>query len=202
MDLKFCVHVGRKLGVEVDLTELDETVGLIYVCDEIEESIIKDIEEWEGAVMKGSLVFRLIVPSKGNSGNEAVDDWCFDNQAEIIELTREVEEDDDDEFVDKFGIDRIVEVMESNLWEVAQRKPLKAEDQELEAAAQLGIELDPVGADFMKNFRKVMKQDGMFDLETTINQLQQIRSYGETLPEDKRKDLAAFVSLMVANEIE
>ncbi|KAJ3105382.1 hypothetical protein HDU97_008136 [Phlyctochytrium planicorne] len=205
-DVQIYAHASTALTSEFDLTLLDDVVGLIYVCEEAQISTTKEIDIWNDAFPPNAILFRIIVTQSDGEVEEAIEDWCFDNQAEIVSMTRNEEDNKSGEgdAFDKFGIDRIMEVLENNLWEVSQNPKNQEEDLEddnSDGIPDLGIELEPEGLDFLKGFRKSMKDESMFDLENTIVKLQQMKAYGETLSEEKRKDFAAMVSVMVAGDL-
>ncbi|ORY31104.1 hypothetical protein LY90DRAFT_627218 [Neocallimastix californiae] len=113
-----------------------------------------------------------------------IENWTIENDFEYIDFenTEETEE-------GKNGIARAIEALETNMWENAIMKKGNEKDEESDEDKKLMEEVEDLRN---KLFSKLDDDDGFDNL---ITNLKNLKEFGQNLPDDARRDLAAKVAL-------
>ncbi|ORX82984.1 hypothetical protein BCR32DRAFT_292293 [Anaeromyces robustus] len=171
--------------------------GFIFVFDKYKPSSFEDIKKWNEIINDFDINVRLCIgkPSKEKSETDKeklekfyddIENWTIENDFEYIDFenTEKTEE-------GKNGIERAIEALETNMWENAVMKKGndKDENEDEDEEKKLMEEVEELRT---KLFSKLDDDDGFDNL---ITNLKNLKAYGQNLPDDARRDLAAKVAL-------
>lgn len=94
-----------------------EAVIILFNLDQDNEYI--KIKEVSDTLKSGCLEVSILVNINEQTSGSKYDDvfqWCVDNNFELVQIHDEKEEDEEDEFPEKVGVDRIIEALKSHVW--------------------------------------------------------------------------------------
>ncbi|KAJ3117102.1 hypothetical protein HDU96_007891 [Phlyctochytrium bullatum] len=193
LDAELCIVTGQDLSASLEGSLLESIVGVVGFTTKpnvfksatdsnLFQAELKDAFDWLcDNAKRRPLVFQAIVSSDEADVDEDMSDWLYDVGIELINNLS------DDE---KSGVDRLVEAIESNMWEVCgsmQGSKEESPSTAPEIAPAEGSILDAperivertsfiyVLVAVVKDFAASVKRDGVFDLEQTIMKLRQIK---------------------------
>ncbi|KAJ3126765.1 hypothetical protein HK098_007144 [Nowakowskiella sp. JEL0407] len=116
--------------------------------------------------------------------------WSIENGFEFVDLNDSEEPEADTEFNEKFGVDRILEALESNIWDGCARN-------DRASGTVNGIKHDEIISDSGGD-EEVIGDDVqalLVDFESAIGKLQALREMGRTLSDEDRRNLAERIAL-------
>jgi len=173
--------------------EFEAVVILFELCDEISFARAKDwvrmlgVEDIEIKVLfsKGSIEAKDIETAK-----EHVDSWCVQNTFEFVDSVQN----DDGEFSEKIGFDRVKEILDTHLWPNMNRKPkefLKGSDKSQEEAKNLATSNDIETDEAILNGDEAQLES----FEELFGKMHEMKLHAQSLPDDQRKEYAEKVTL-------
>lgn len=116
-EIKLCTTKKRTVGTEEFADGVEAIV--IYFNASQEESF--DLAKaWLPYLKEISPAVQLLVckniPQKSANLRHAIHMWCLDNDFELVELEPEVKADEDDDFQETTGIQRIIQALHAHMW--------------------------------------------------------------------------------------
>ncbi|KAI8974989.1 hypothetical protein BDB01DRAFT_381084 [Pilobolus umbonatus] len=145
-----------------------------------------------------------------------IDDWCIAHNFDLVDMDETT-----DRVMDKVGIDLVVDILQTNLWDGMVKKngggPVTDDDlvrvyatielQELTVNASVPfkegdtLELpsrDEIETMHSQLFGSIEEEDG---LDRAFEAIQSMREHAKTLPDDERRKIAAQVALSFAAQL-
>jgi len=169
--------------------------AFIFVFDKYKPESFEDIKKWNEIINDFDINVKLCIGKPSNKKTESdkkklekfyddIENWTIENDFEYIDFenTEETEE-------GKNGIARAIEALETNMWENAIMKKGNEKDEESDEDKKLMEEVEDLRN---KLFSKLDDDDGFDNL---ITNLKNLKEFGQNLPDDARRDLAAKVAL-------
>ncbi|OUM69112.1 hypothetical protein PIROE2DRAFT_3005, partial [Piromyces sp. E2] len=155
----------------------------------------EDIKKWNEIINDFDINVKLCVGKATDSKSETdkeklekfyddIDNWTLDNDFEYIDF-----ENNEATEEGKNGVERVIEALETNMWENAVMKKGNDNDEEDDEDKKLMEEVEELRK---KLFSKLDDDDGFDNLITNLKNLKDI---GQSLPDEARRDLAAKVAL-------
>ncbi|KAJ3414184.1 hypothetical protein HDV05_006889 [Chytridiales sp. JEL 0842] len=236
VDLKFWIDsieensAENKESNEDKWSEVAAAVdAVIYVFDPLHPETMNPIKTAVDFIKTIDPEVLLCVAAKSTeSPSEAVldevSDWCVENGFEFIDLNDQEPIDlssTGTSYDEKFGIERVIEALESNMWKGMRRKAKDSIARATENDTQndeIGfvqesmefLEIDDQfdGVDGLPSLDEVKKMhDALFGddeeedgLERAVERLKQLRDIGKNMDDQARHDLAARVALSLLLE--
>ncbi|XP_052701441.1 alpha- and gamma-adaptin-binding protein p34-like [Crassostrea angulata] len=116
-EIKLCTTKKRTVGTEEFADGVEAIV--IYFNAGQEESF--DLAKaWLPYLKEISPAIQLLVckniPQKSANLRHAIHMWCLDNDFELVELEPEVKVDEEDDFQETTGIERIIQALHAHMW--------------------------------------------------------------------------------------
>ncbi|KAJ3183234.1 hypothetical protein HDU85_002260 [Gaertneriomyces sp. JEL0708] len=129
--------------------------------------------------------------------------WCIQNELEYVDMTMVSESDGDTAAIegDSFGIDRIKEALENNMWKHMRRKgaagaAAETPSEGLPSLSDIERARDLIFGKFLAAEDDLqLHDDDDMDMEHAISSLQNLRAIGQTLSDTDRRTLAARIAL-------
>ena len=183
-NIKVCI--SKEFQIEKVNKGYIEAVIILFNLDQ-ENEFIK-IKEVSNTLKSGCLEVSILVNINEQTSGSKYDDvfqWCIDNNFELVQIHDKTEEDEEDEFPEKVGIDRIIEALRSHVW----------------SNHILHEENDNVRKPNLKSNTKEQKTDEQGDIENmqTFEELfgnfEKMKEKAQTLHSDDRKEYAEKVTL-------
>ena len=148
---------------------------------------ILDVKDIEIKVLfsKGSKESKELETSK-----EHVDSWCVKNSFEFVDSVQN----DDGEFSDKIGFDRVREILDTHLWPNMKRKPkefLKSSVKSQEEDNNLAKSNDNETDEAILNGDETQLES----FEALFGKMHDMKLHAQSLPDDQRKEYAERVTL-------
>ena len=163
-----------------------EAVIILFNLDQDNEYI--KIKEVSDTLKSGCLEVSILVNINEQTSGSKYDDvfqWCVDNNFELVQIHDEKEEDEEDEFPEKVGVDRIIEALKSHVW----------------SNHTLHEEKDNSRTPNLESNTKKQKPNEQGDMENmqTFEELfgnfEKMKEKAQTLHGDERKEYAEKVTL-------
>ncbi|KAJ3046231.1 hypothetical protein HDV00_000043 [Rhizophlyctis rosea] len=215
----------KQLGNSVD--------GFIYVFDRNKPETFTDLRAWASFLSHVEPNVALCIAngptpdhhSSSASVSGSIDeweDWCVSNGVEFIDIMQSAADQttsDDMLGEEQVGFDRIVEALESNMWDGLRRKqnPNRQrevigndEDEDHDAAEEHHDLFDDINdlpdSEAVRQtheqiFGRGTDDDEADGFERSLNALRGLREYGQNLPDIERRALAARVALSFGLEL-
>ncbi|KAG5882531.1 hypothetical protein JTB14_038142 [Gonioctena quinquepunctata] len=125
IDTKYYTAKVNLVGLEDDPQRCESFAnkieGLIILMDANKQSGLEDLRKWDFFENHSNLEVKLLVSNYCNNDtkitkNEALE-WCLKRSFEFIELyPSNIEHNKDDLIEEKFGVERVVEALQSHTW--------------------------------------------------------------------------------------
>ncbi|ORX44151.1 hypothetical protein BCR36DRAFT_335009 [Piromyces finnis] len=169
--------------------------AFIFVFDKYKPESFEDIKKWNDIISEFDINVRLCVGKASNNKSETdknklekfyddIENWTLDNDFEYIDF-----ENNEATEEGKNGVERIIEALETNMWENAVMKKGNEDDEDNDEDEKLMKEVEDLRN---RLFSKFDDDDGFDNL---ITNLKNLKDFGQSLPDEARRDLAAKVAL-------
>ncbi|KAJ3046374.1 hypothetical protein HK097_000915 [Rhizophlyctis rosea] len=215
-----------------DWKQLSDSVdGFIYVFDRAKPETFQDLPKWSNFLSHTDPNISLCIANNTDTQSSPSadistqlgewEDWCLGNGVELIDIVQ-----NDTEGVsgydgvgeERVGFDRIVEALETNMWDGMRRKDgcggkpeVQLDDDADDDHEEIGEDDDDLFGDFedpsaVRRTHELIfgnKKDGGDDdpFERSWNTLKGLRDFGQNLPDAERRALAARVALSFGLEL-
>ncbi|KAG0171630.1 hypothetical protein DFQ29_008729 [Apophysomyces sp. BC1021] len=213
--------------------ETDNGIGqvvdaFVYVFSKDKPSTFDGIREWLPFLENCDPSIRLCIGTGANKkAEDAVEDWCIDNQIEYIDLDETT-----DMPLDKAGVSLAVDVLQTNMWDGLTQKTkvsghsnsVDEDEQLLKELKDLSLQVDDQETNILQfsdddgdgeidlpnqeEIRQMQDKlfgdiDGEDGLDKAFETLQAMRGMdqGKNLPDEERRRLAAQVALSFAAQM-
>lgn len=142
--------------------------------------------------------------------SESIVEWCHDNQFEIVCVNNQNFEELETDIIEKVGFERIYEALEANMWEnmvyMTDLRPQNIETSNskvlLENDDEIHNDLNELNDMFLKGL-KFENEDNFEEqiehFENVVNKLNRMKKMAESLPDDKRREVAASIALSLSS---
>ncbi|TPX36285.1 hypothetical protein SmJEL517_g01643 [Synchytrium microbalum] len=201
--------------------------AVIYVFDRAEPTTFTHIHPWSDFLSSHDPNVSLCVAHSmddrqdSSSGLDACEDWCIDLGFEFVDVCASATSEDagdggnSDAAREKFGFPRIIEALESNMWDGLVRKPTRTSgvsgditsaQNRLSApvttstGSRGGSDLAALYTETMSSFaRELSDNDDEDDLdaegfEVALQRLRHLREQSKLLSDEERRELTAKIS--------
>lgn len=168
--------------------------AFIFVFDKYNPESFEDVKKWNEIINDFDINVKLCIGKVSDTKKETdkeklekfydeIENWTIENDFEYIdhEISEATEE-------GKNGIERVIEALETNMWENAVMKKGNEKDEE-DDEEKLMKEVEDLRN---KLFSNLDDDDGFDNLVTNLKNL---KEFGQKLPDNQRRDLAAKVAL-------
>jgi len=201
-----------------DLEELQQTCDTLLIVFETPSiDSFNTITSWCSTnlnLQEGNFSTTLCISKSQNTNiEEVINEWCLENGSEYIAVDDKIQETNvqsNTPFEEKFGIDRIVEVLECNMWPSMVQKTESGRTKEItdsinqEKQSKTSTVLDTQINTFTKGlenfFASTMEEENdqedesFSSFERTLSELSALRNSSKDLPDSERRELAAKVA--------
>ncbi|KAL1922841.1 uncharacterized protein VTP21DRAFT_9217 [Calcarisporiella thermophila] len=92
--------------------------AVVFVYNKQRSGAFKQLEEWMERIEQLEPSIQLCV-AMGEGDSEGHEDWCLDHGFDFVDLSTAADEDRKEERV---AVERVIEVLEANMWESMERK--------------------------------------------------------------------------------
>ncbi|KAL9987180.1 hypothetical protein ACROYT_G001439 [Oculina patagonica] len=200
--------------------------SVIIAFDQKEKSSFKEVTSWLPYIETQDPSVLLLLNSGKGSGCQGMSKaevvkWCLDNSFELIEMISEEEEDEEDDFREKTGVERVIEALQCAEWpnmsmkENRSQKVPKSSKEDQGACASLNNEekqsseqsasksaggeqppVFPLPTDDLELLSS-LASDGTDNesFEELFQKLAVMKERASTLPANERKDYAEKVAI-------
>ena len=169
----------------IELCKVEGIDALVVVVDS--ERIFEQLKEWEELMDSLNVPQTVMVVFNGREADEEASEallgWSIEHGAEFIDI-HDAEEDDDEElggFKEKFGVDRIIEALQTHAW-----TEMTVKDSDVPSATDVST---------MRDFLFDGNNEDEDGLDSALEKLQNLRLQAQGLSDTERRNLAAKVAL-------
>lgn len=197
IDTKYYTANVNLLGLENDLKidelNVEDVEALIIHMDTNKVTGLDDLSKWESLESNYSLDIKLLVCNYCTDDtkitrNNALE-WCMKRGFEFVELYpfQSTPEEDEDDFKEKNGVERIIEALQSHTWSNLVMKTKSNSKQHLNV-------FDGVSSSFLETSSSVLKDsfrnDTTDDFTELFSQLHMMKDNLQNMPMNQRKQCA------------
>ncbi|RWS30584.1 alpha- and gamma-adaptin-binding protein p34-like protein [Leptotrombidium deliense] len=196
------VHLLRIPRRDLVSEHFAEIVNAVVIYFECQKSSFQKVEHWMPFIEKYSPDVKIMVCDKASDDFELTKDtllkWCIENEFELVELS--VTQNDDDDFKETIGIERIKQALSAHTWPSMQLKSshVYKPSPRFEEALRREFERDMNSITSQVNnlnVNNLFEENSESSFETLFSQFSELKNKAQQLNGDERRRYAEKVTI-------